>query len=1077
MTSKVSMTDTYFNFDREYSNKFGDRTVVLFQCGSFYEMYAKEEDYLTGKFATVTKLLGWSVTEPNMVNKSGKKQRSTAQAGCPLVSYDKFKRLLLDNRYTVVRVDQKSMGVSNPERYVAEVVSPGLDVESTNDDNTFFMSVYIEGIAPRIGVDPSTMMARYGYGSGPRSSAVRLHIGVSVIDVRTSENYVHEIEPSVDNHFSKNELFRLVRMYAPVQILFHTTNCTDLSLDKLHKLLELGATKTHHNVYMDTPLLRQVKHQNYLLGKAFPKVGLETVFQHLNLDTKYFARKSYVCLLQFCAQHNEIMIEKLTPPRVNVSSQHLVLSSDSLSQLNILPQHADPSLSHLFSTGQEHRRTSSVWNLVNHTCTPPGRRCLKHALVRPIICSKELRRRYSYCKYLLENDRFESYSHILKNVYDIERFHRQMNVGTLLPRTFATLDLSYAAVEKVMALIRSHDTMLATLLPSPESVRLFEEFVHDYRTKINVRAIRTVTRSSIMENFFHKGVYPEIDAVQQKIDREQSFLHSVATFICEKLKIDFKEFRSDKNGTYFFSLTPKRMKSLTTILKQHGMDTPLEFYTGSGNQRCVKTILPSTIQFKKAASSCKLRCPEIDSVSNSLHFLHSKITRLTLDAFDALLVQYSLAYSNALQDVTHFVAQLDFFQSNAHAARAYQLYQPTVSKLSVNGSFVEASNLRHPLIERINTEEEYIANDVSLGPGQNQLGMLLYGVNAVGKSSYMKSVGVAVIMAQAGMFVPASDFTFVPYHHIFTRISNNDNIHKSQSTFMVECSELKTIERLANSRSLVLGDELCSGTETDSAEAIVATTILLLMEAQTSFVFTSHLHNLVTDPDINQLDLVNFYHMETRFDDDQQCLVYNRKIKPGPGEKVYGLEVAKACGLSEKFIRRAMASRKKKQQRENPATMVPLSRIPHTSRYNANVLMGRCAICSHQSVETHHIKPQCDADEHGVIGHHHKNIEHNVVSLCKECHAKTTYGNLDIRGWVRTSKGLQLDYSMRSPTAVGTALQNRKKYSLEQVALVKTFRPKPGEKSNLSYAKKQLQLHHNLRISQSVIKKMWNDVY
>ena len=104
---------------------------------------------------------------------------------------------------------------------------------------------------------------------------------------------------------------------------------------------------------------------------------------------------------------------------------------------------------------QEHRRTSSVWSLMNHTCTPPGRRFLKHALVRPIICSDVLNHRYRYCHYLLENDRFSSYSQILKNVYDIERFHRQMNVGTLLPRTFAALDLSYTAVERVVDLIRS----------------------------------------------------------------------------------------------------------------------------------------------------------------------------------------------------------------------------------------------------------------------------------------------------------------------------------------------------------------------------------------------------------------------------------------------------------------------------------------------------------------------------------------------------------------------------------------------------------------------------------------------
>ncbi|MFN9955062.1 MAG: MutS-related protein, partial [bacterium] len=122
-------------------------------------------------------------------------------------------------------------------------------------------------------------------------------------------------------------------------------------------------------------------------------------------------------------------------------------------------------------------------------------------------------------------------------------------------------------------------------------------------------------------------------------------------------------------------------------------------------------------------------------------------------------------------------------------------------------------NLRHPIIERLITNVEYIGNDISL----NQNGILLYGINASGKSSLMKALGLAIIMVQSGMYVPATSFEFSPYHHIFTRICGNDDIYRGMSSFVVEMSELRNILQRADERSLVIGDEICCGTEAISA--------------------------------------------------------------------------------------------------------------------------------------------------------------------------------------------------------------------------------------------------------------------
>ena len=127
--------------------------------------------------------------------------------------------------------------------------------------------------------------------------------------------------------------------------------------------------------------------------------------------------------------------------------------------------------------------------------------------------------------------------------------------------------------------------------------------------------------------------------------------------------------------------------------------------------------------------------------------------------------------------------------------------------------------MRHCLIEQIQTDEIYVPNDINFGTNGSN-GILLYGTNAVGKTSLIRAIGVCIIMAQSGMYVPCSSFVYKPYTAIFSRILGNDNIFKGLSTFAVEMSELRVILRLADENSLILGDELCSGTEMESALSI-----------------------------------------------------------------------------------------------------------------------------------------------------------------------------------------------------------------------------------------------------------------
>jgi DNA mismatch repair protein MutS len=337
-------------------------------------------------------------------------------------------------------------------------------------------------------------------------------------------------------------------------------------------------------------------------------------------------------------------------------------------------------------------------------------------------------------------------------------------------------------------------------------------------------------------------------------------------------------------------------------------------------------------------------------------------------------------------------------------AEQYGYTRPTYIKSESAGMSVE--DLRHPILERVHTDTPYIPHTLSLGSHKTQEvgaehGILLYGVNAAGKSSLSKAIGLAVLMAQIGMPVAASAMTLAPYNGLYTRILGNDNLWAGMSSFVVEMTELRTILG-AGPRSLVLGDELCAGTETTSAIAIVGAGIQRLVEKNVQFFFATHLHELADVPEIAGIPTVKPYHLTVQSQRD--CLVYDRKLKEGTGPAMYGLEVCKGLDMDPVFLELAVELRRKWEG------AVDLAKV---SRYNAAVPVQMCDACgSRTALETHHIVPQAAANQGGFVATgRHKNEKGNLVVLCGSCHDKHHAGDIEVRGWKATSVGRKLDLS------------------------------------------------------------------
>ena len=372
------------------------------------------------------------------------------------------------------------------------------------------------------------------------------------------------------------------------------------------------------------------------------------------------------------------------------------------------------------------------------------------------------------------------------------------------------------------------------------------------------------------------------------------------------------------------------------------------------------------------------------------------------DVYNKIVSDFE-TFQTQLDSIVNFVTLVDVVYTKGVIATKYNYCKPTIAE--ADKSFVVAKGLRHCLIEHLQTNELYVTNDIALGSGTVD-GMLLYGTNAVGKTSLIRALGVSLVMAQAGLFVPCSEFVYKPYKHIFTRILGNDNIFKGLSTFAVEMSELRTILRLADENSLVLGDELCSGTENTSAISIFVAGIQRLHKCNSSFIFATHLHEIVEYEEITSLSKLTMKHMAVVYNKEFDALVYDRKLKDGPGNNMYGLEVCKSLSLPEDFLEAAYNIRAKYYPESG--SLLSLG----TSHFNSKKVVNMCEMCrTRPGSDVHHLQYQNDADENGIIRttdvSFHKNNVANLMTLCEKCHDEVHKKGARYKR-VKTSSGYKL---------------------------------------------------------------------
>jgi len=1065
----MSIVTEYLSLTEKYKTTYGEKTILLMQVGSFFEVYAlinPDGTYTGSNIVEFAKINDLAIANKN----SCVGALPVAMAGFGIAYRDKYIQKSQEHDYTIVFHEQDS--VDKTKRSLTEIISPGTFFPGDNE-NEGHMSNNI-------------MCIWLHKSKATKTMPCQVTIGIANIDIYTGKTSMFQIAVTYEhNPATYDELERYVSLYKPSECLF-VANMTERLIDDIIGFVGLERTKVHKmggnppdppcgkksdhlqggsegaslpsnggqglRSWQACPLLKNAEKQTYQLEmfkRFFPNLSLTEMF-----PTHYIALQSFCLLLDFVYQHNPNLVKKLTVPILENYTDKLILANHSLSQLNIIDDNRQ--------TG----KIRSVSSFLNNCVTIMGKRQFLYQLHYPITNEEKLQASYDITEHLLlpsasvtgttsKESCWSFYRDKLASISDLEKFTRKVVTRKLLPKNLVSLVADLHSIGDLFLQTQT-DQVLMKYLPSEMSgiQEVCQAIIQDITHTFDMKVCHNLSEINEDTPIINKGVSTIIDTLMRDILDGRDKLEAICKYLSDLLqasenkktntkdkKMQYVKIHETAKNPPILIGTSLRIKKLKELLAKKNSSVEITYqskYSAKMETFALDIQSLETDNNGGGKNDIVITNKQIELITKSNETNKVKLVRYMENIFQNYMTEFA-KFDKAMQDIIKYTTEMDLLQCKCYIAHKYNYCKPELAnKLEQNNnSFFSLSGLRHPLIEHIQTNELYVTNDLSMGGnppnphlGKNYInkdlqaateasakggvglqsgqgfppkGVLLYGTNAVGKTSFIKSVGISMIMAQAGLYVPCTTFLYKPYQTIFTRILGNDNMFKGLSTFAVEMTELRTILNLANKNSLVLGDELCSGTESDSALSIFTAGLEILHERDSTFLFATHFHEITKYEEIKALKKLKMLHMAVHYDKQTNVLVYDRKLREGSGESMYGLEVCKSLHLPDAFLQRAHAIRMKyHEETQNILSLSP-------THFNAKKLVGNCELCKeNKASEVHHLQHQKNANKtNDYIDTFHKNHVANLLNICEACHQKIHKSGLQHK-IVKTTEGYQL---------------------------------------------------------------------
>ena len=945
----IENTSIYYEFAEKflkYKREYNTNKFIFFlQVGSFYECYA------------------WNIR--NKLELFNEEYSNSADTLNMIKSYKNSKK-----EHSINNPRMFGFPISVKERHLTKLLNEDYTVvlasqrhcNETNKKVRDIIERFTSGTNPNNINQNNYIMSIYL----DEIKSTQLACGVSLININANDNYVYECnDTNYEPNNVMNNLIKIILIYEPVEyIIYNLTNIEDTYLINLLNISNKKFVIKKH-------ILSEYKKLDYQISffdKIYGENSLLNSINKMNLGNLPDSRLSLLLLIKYINIQNQILLKNLKFPIFISFDDYLNVDYNTVEQLNII--------------SDKKFEKFNIISLLDYTNRNMGKRLLKRRLMTPFANIDDIQQSYDLIEELVEINNSKLFEEELVEITDITRKHKKIYFETISPIELFNLNENYKYIINLLKL-KENNPKLKNYIDTNFSFKELEieKYIEEYENIFEVennKFCRDIFETTT--NIFKEGYNEELDKLSSQILEIKKYK--------KDLKNEVNKFMSQfsKRGQIVYDKTNLLFVSKAKLKIFLKKSTNVELKSKEYNKK-------SYIYTDKLE---KYNKKEVKLLEN----LRQQIT----DSFNVYIQELS---SNRLfyEKLEEIVALIDFTNSGYKCALINNYVKPELNTDTTKSNF-DIQDLRHPIVEKINKNVPFISNSLKLDENTN--GLLLSGLNGCGKSSLLKNIGVIIIIAQSGLYVPCKYMKYTPFNNVLTRIKGNDNIFTNSSSYTVEIQELNNILRKTNDKSLVLIDELCRGTEQASSHSLTISVIQeLIEEKQSIFVLTSHMHSIFNHKIINDLKInekLLIKHMSIEMKGDE--IIYKRKLVDGPCDITYGLEIARHLGIHDRIINNATKIRNDFLKKTND--ILPLKK----SVYNKDLYMKSCEICkSEDRLETHHIIEQEHANDNGFLldNNFHKNEKHNLCVLCYNCHKDITFGRIKITQRYQTTSGIKFD--------------------------------------------------------------------
>ena len=667
-----------------------------------------------------------------------------------------------------------------------------------------------------------------------------LYFGISVCDISTGEFLATQIVEH--NNFAR--LLDEISRYSPAEII--------VSDMMFNSKTEIEKIKERFETYISKESEESFDGEYELLSGMYNIIDDKNE-KIKNLSDKKLAIYAINALLKYLEDTQKTSLDHINTIKIYNTTRYMALDINARRNLEITEKMRDKS-----------KKGTLLW-VLDKTSTSMGGRLLRRWLNDPLIDRKEINDRLDAVEELkdsiiLRGDVIDA----LKKVYDIERLAGKISYGNANGRDMISLKNSVKQLPQIKKVLST--TGAGLLKEIYENIDTLDDIYEIIEKSIVDEPPIGVKDGGIIKI----GYDPEIDKLKLATTEGKKWILELEAKEREQTGIKGLKVGFNKVFGYFIEVTKSNL-----------------------------SMVPDRYVRKQTLTNCeRYITEELKNLENQILGAEERVVTLEYNAFCEIRSSIEKQIQR-IQKTATLVSTLDVLVSFATVAEDMNYVKPEVD----NGGVIDIKEGRHPVIEKMISNSNFVPNDTYLDEEGNRLAIIT-GPNMAGKSTYMRQVALITLMAQVGSFVPASYAKIGVVDKIFTRVGASDDLSMGQSTFMVEMMEVATILKEATKNSLVILDEIGRGTSTYDGLSIawaVAEFIADKEKCGAKTLFATHYHEL-TELE-NKVEGVKNYSIAVK--EKGEDIIFLRKIVDGGTDESYGVHVARLAGVPQVVTKKA----------------------------------------------------------------------------------------------------------------------------------------------------------------------------